>query len=93
MIDIYYKFYVQRLHDIYILHTADMRTSQIVNMPWIADKTISSKRYIIFVAVNLHKKHFTGSYEKTVEVLDELQDAILKGRRINKLWQKLFDQY
>ena len=39
-----------------------------------------------FVAVNLHKKHFTGTYEKNVEVLDELQDTILKGRKVNKLW-------
>ena len=36
---------------------------------------------------------FTGSYEKSVEVLDELQDTISKSGKVNKLWQKLFDQY
>ena len=45
------------------------------------------------MTVNLHQKHFTGSHEKSVEVLDEPQDTILKGRNVNKLWQKLFDQY
>ena len=29
------------------------------------------------------KKHFTGSYEKSVGILDELQDTILKGRKVN----------
>ena len=50
----------------------------------------------IFAAVNLHKKNniqphenFTGSDE----VLDELQDTILKGRTVNELSQKLFDQH
>ena len=38
-------------------------------------------------------ENFTGSYEKSVEVLDELQDTISKSRKVNKLWQKLFDQY
>ena len=28
---------------------------------------------------------FTGSYEKSVEVLDELQDTISKSRKVNKL--------
>ena len=31
------------------------------------------------------------SYEKSVEVLDELQDAISKDRKVDKLWQKLFN--
>ena len=46
-----------------------------------------------FATVNLHKKHFTGFFEKSVEVLDELQNTISKGRKVNKLWQKLFYQY
>ena len=29
------------------------------------------------------KKGFTGSYEKSVEILDELQDTTLKGRKVN----------
>ena len=45
-----------------------------------------------FVAVNLHKKRHWGSYEKSVEVLDELQDKISKDRKVNKLWQKLYNQ-
>ena len=28
---------------------------------------------------------FTGSYEKSVEVLDDLQDTISKDRKVNKL--------
>ena len=31
--------------------------------------------------------------QKSVEVLDELQDTVSKGRKVNKLWQKLFDQH
>ena len=37
----------------------------------------------------------TGFCEKSVEVLDELQDrkvSISKCRKVNKFWQKLFDQ-
>ena len=54
------------------------------------------------MAVNLHEtqhwvepyQNFTGSYEKSLEVLDELQDThrTSKGIKVNKLWQKLFDQ-
>ena len=29
---------------------------------------------------------------KRVEVLDELQDTISKDRKVNRWWQKLFDQ-
>ena len=36
---------------------------------------------------------FTGSYEKCVEVLGDLQDTISKDREVNKLWQKLFNQH
>ena len=52
------------------------------------------------MAVNLKKKNniephenFTSSYEKSVEVLDEVEDAISKGRMVKKLCQKLFDQH
>ena len=38
-------------------------------------------------------ENFTGSYEKTVVVVDKLQDAISKVRKVNKSWQKLFDQH
>ena len=31
--------------------------------------------------------------KKAWEVLDELQDTILKDRKVNKLWQKLFNQH
>ena len=31
--------------------------------------------------------------QKSVEVLDELQDTVSKSRKVNKLWQKLFDQH
>ena len=45
------------------------------------------------MAANLHKKHVIGSFEKSVEVLDKLQNAVSKGRKVNKLWLKLVDQY
>ena len=39
-------------------------------------------------------QNFTGSYDKSAEVLDELQvHRILRGRTINKLQRKLFDQH
>ena len=42
-------------------------------------------------------QNFTGSYEKSVEVLDELQGfkihRILKGGKVKKLCRKLFDQH
>ena len=42
-------------------------------------------------------QNFIGSYEKSVKVLDELQNfkihRISKGRKVNKLWRKLFDQH
>ena len=41
---------------------------------------------VTFCCCKPSQKHFTGSYEKNVEVLDELQDTILKGRKVNKLW-------
>ena len=31
--------------------------------------------------------------EKSVEARDKLQDTISKGRKVNKLWQKSFNQY
>ena len=31
--------------------------------------------------------------KKNVEVLGELQDTISKDRKVNKLWQKLFNQH
>ena len=51
------------------------------------------------MAVKLHKKsiepheYFIGSYEKGVEVMDELQGITSKGRKVNKLWQKLFNKH
>ena len=53
-----------------------------------------------FLAVNLHKKqywahqNFTGTYEKSVEIMDELQDTEnIKSEKVNKLCQKSFDQH
>ena len=37
--------------------------------------------------------NITGSYEKSVEVWDKLQDTTSKGRKVNKLWQKPFNQH
>ena len=61
---------------------------------------MENKNIIIFCSCkpSQKKQHscswkFTGSYEKSVEVLDELQDTISKDRKVNKLWQKLFNQH
>ena len=59
------------------------------------------KNYILcFLAVNLHKKTTLGLMKillalnkKSVEVLDEIQDTILKGRKVNKFRWKLFDPH
>ena len=37
--------------------------------------------------------NFTGVYEKSVEVLDQLEDTISKGRKVNRLCHKIFDQH
>ena len=37
-------------------------------------------------------RKFTGSFEKSVDVLDELQDTISNDRKVNKLWEKLFNK-
>ena len=60
---------------------------------------MENKNIIIFCTCkpsqknNIDSWQFTGSYEKSVEVLDELQDTISKDRKVNKLWQKLFNQH
>ena len=37
---------------------------------------------------------FYGSYKQSIETLGELQDIqVSKGKKVNKLWRKLFDQH
>ena len=58
----------------------------------------NKKTYQQFVAVNLHKKttlRLMKIYwlEKSLEARDKLQDTISKGGKVNKLWQKSFNQH
>ena len=43
-------------------------------------------------------QNFTNSHKQGVEALDQLQDPkdikrLSKGKKVKKLWQKLFNQY
>ena len=54
---------------------------------------MENKNITTFCSCKPSHKNNIEAHEKSVEVQDELQDKISKDRKVNKLWQKLFNQH